>query len=64
MLKHRPFDNSNTCRPPDAFTNWIRPEAAQHTAEGTKSSGYRGMEPGERVGSVNERASHHRAVPG
>ena len=32
--------------------------------EGTESNGYRGTGPGERVGSVNERSSHHRVVSG
>ena len=38
--------------------------SSQLVQEGTESNGYRGTGPGERVGSVNERSSHHRVVPG
>ena len=60
MLKHRPTDRAHTCIPPDAFSNWTHQTAQQ----GTESNGYRGMGPGERVRSVNERSSHHRVVSG
>ena len=60
MLKHRPTDRSHTRIPPDAFSNWTHQTAQQ----GTESNGYRGMGPGERVRSVNERSSHHRGVSG
>ena len=37
MLKHRLYDRSYTCRPPDAFSDWT-----QHTAQkGAESNGYR-----------------------
>ena len=63
MLKHRPTDHSHTCRPPDAFSLGL--DAPQQTVqEGTESNRYRGTGPGERVGSVNERSSHHRVVSG
>ena len=39
-------------------------DAPQTVQEGTESNGYRGTGPGERAGSVNERASHHRVVSG
>ena len=60
MLKHRPTDRFHTCIPPDAFSNWTHQTAQQ----GAESNGYRGTGPGERVGSVNERSSHHRVVSG
>ena len=37
-------------------------ETHQTVQEGTESNGYRGTRPGELVGSVNERSSHHRRV--
>ena len=60
MLKHWPNYSSHTCRPQDVFSYWTN----QTVQEGTKSNGYRGTGPGERVGSVNERSSHHRVVSG
>ena len=63
MLKHRPTDRSHTCRPPDALSDWTH-QTADGSQEGTKSNGYRGTGPGERVGSVNEQSSHHRVVSG
>ena len=63
MLKHRPTDHSHTCRPPDAFSR-IGRTTEQTVQEGTESNGYRGTGPGEQVGSVNERSSHHRVVSG
>ena len=36
----------------------------QTARKGTKSSGYRGTGPSERVGSVNGQSAHHRVVSG
>ena len=60
MLKHRRTDRSHTCRPPNTFSDLTH----QTAQEGTGSNGYRGTGPSERVGSVNDRSSHHRVVSG
>ena len=67
MLKHRCLDNAHACRHLGVLGSRCtsqRTTEARVIREGTKSNGYRGTGPGERVGSVNERSSHHRMMLG
>ena len=45
-------------------TKYVSNFTPQTARKGSESNGYRGTGPGERVGSVNERLSHHQVVSG